>query len=608
MLKRCVGAVAALAFLAVMAVRVDAQVVIDHSTGFTGQTDLTLNLNAALNGANLRLTSATNGQLGTGFSTALVNVANFRTTFVFHTLGTAGSLADGMGFCIQRVGPTAIGSGGGGMGYAGILTSVFIKLDNYDNESSTGLYQNGANPATGSVNMRPNVDLHSLHDFRVDMDYNGTVLEMIVTDLTTNLSFTTTFTVNIPTVIGGGTAHVGFTGATGGLNANQEVLTWVYGQLPRPTVLAAVNGPNRVSLSWNPSAGAVSYVILRRAAGSGAAFVQVTGGSTTGTTFIDTTASNPNSYEYVVQAVNGPLNSFNSNQVVGTPVAPEVTALPNTGLQTNENLASTTFTIQYNLPAPVGNSTLTVMSSDISEGVITTPPGATPILPAGTGFTMTVAQGTSPTIIVTVTGVDDSLVDNAILYTVTVTATGFPGLMIPDLQLTNNDNDVAGITFNRTAGLVTSENLATDSFTVVLNRQPFGDVTIMSLTSSNPQEGVVSVGSLTFTDGSIPGDPNAWNVPHVVTVTGVDDPVLDFTVGYSVVPGAFQFADGRDDTAFTAAGVTAPTVSCINLDNETIPVLPTVWGGGSGGGCGLLGLEGALPFLLLGLLRRRRAA
>src|SRR5262249_49375020 len=40
--------------------------------------------------------------------------------------------------------------------------------------------------------------------------------------------FTTSFKVNIPSVVGGNTAFVGFTGGTGGSTATQEILTWTY--------------------------------------------------------------------------------------------------------------------------------------------------------------------------------------------------------------------------------------------------------------------------------------------------------------------------------------------------------------------------------------------
>jgi Legume lectin domain len=73
------------------------------------------------------------------------------------------------------------------------------------------------------------VDLHSGHLFSVHVVYDGTNLTMTITDTTnTALKFTQAWPVNIPGTVGANTAFVGFTGGTGGLTANQSVLTWTY--------------------------------------------------------------------------------------------------------------------------------------------------------------------------------------------------------------------------------------------------------------------------------------------------------------------------------------------------------------------------------------------
>ena len=61
----------------------------------------------------------------------------------------------------------------------------------------------------------------------VQMNYNGTTLTMQITDTVTSATYNTSFTVNIPSVVGS-TAYVGFTGGTGGLTAIQDILTWTY--------------------------------------------------------------------------------------------------------------------------------------------------------------------------------------------------------------------------------------------------------------------------------------------------------------------------------------------------------------------------------------------
>src|SRR5436190_988549 len=86
----------AAAFWIGMAAAAGAQVV-NHPTTFTGQTDLTFNGNASVTGTGTaQLTPALGNQGGSFFSTAQVPVDKFVTRFVFHELGTPGSMADGL--------------------------------------------------------------------------------------------------------------------------------------------------------------------------------------------------------------------------------------------------------------------------------------------------------------------------------------------------------------------------------------------------------------------------------------------------------------------------------------------------------------------------------
>jgi hypothetical protein len=65
--------------------------------------------------------------------------------------------------------------------------------------------------------------------FNVHMTYNGSTLTMTITDADNPAqTFTTSWPVNIPATVGGPTAYVGFTGATGGSMATQQILTWTY--------------------------------------------------------------------------------------------------------------------------------------------------------------------------------------------------------------------------------------------------------------------------------------------------------------------------------------------------------------------------------------------
>lgn len=89
------------------------------------------------------------------------------------------------------------------------------------------------------------------------------------------------------------------------------------------------------------------------------------------------------------------------------------------------------------------------------------------------------------------------------------------------------DNDAAGFEISPRGGLRTSEAGATDTFTVVLTSRPAATVTL-PLASSDPTEGTVSPGSLTYSAAD-------WDVPQTVTVAGLDDAEVDGSVSYLAV-------------------------------------------------------------------------
>src|SRR5262249_14919143 len=160
---------------------------------------------------------------------------------------------------------------------------------------------------------------------------------------------------------------------------------------------------------------------------------------------------------------------------------------------------------------------------------------------------------------VTVTGVDDATVDGNIAYTiVTAPATStdpvYNNMNASDVSVTNNDNDVAGITVNPTSGLTTTEAGGTPTCTVVLNTQPSANVTI-GLSSSDLTEGTVAPASLTFTTAN-------WNVAQTVTVTGVDDAIVDGNIAYTIVTAPATSTDGNYNN------LNAADVSVTNTDND----------------------------------------
>jgi hypothetical protein len=128
--------------------------------------------------------------------------------------------------------------------FRGIPHSLAIKFDIYNNQGegsdSTGLYTNGASPTIPAVSLtNSGINLLSSDTFAVHMVYDGATLTMTITDGVTNVSYTTSWTVNIPQIVGANTAYLGFTGGTGGLTASQKIETWTFTPSTQSTPQAA---------------------------------------------------------------------------------------------------------------------------------------------------------------------------------------------------------------------------------------------------------------------------------------------------------------------------------------------------------------------------------
>jgi hypothetical protein len=212
--------------------------VINLGNGFTAGAML-LNGSATLNGTRLRLTDGGTYEAASAWYNTPVNIQQFTSNFSFQITGGTSPTADGFAFVIQGGSSSALGPGGGGLGYGpdapggtgGLANSIAVKFDLCSNEGegpdSTGLYVNGASPTIPAVDMTSSgVNLHTTDVFNVQISYNGTNLTMTITDATTNATFTQTWPINIPTTVGGNTALVGFTGGSGGLTAIQEIIGW----------------------------------------------------------------------------------------------------------------------------------------------------------------------------------------------------------------------------------------------------------------------------------------------------------------------------------------------------------------------------------------------
>ena len=163
---------------------------------------------------------------------------------------------------------------------------------------------------------------------------------------------------------------------------------------------------------------------------------------------------------------------------------------------------------------------------------------------------------------VTVTGVDDSLIDGNIDSTITIAVIDaisdddFDAVADQTVTATTTDDDVAGFTVAETGGSTeVAESGTTDTFTVVLDAQPASDV-VLDITSSDTGEATVT-STLTFT-------PANWDTPQTVTITGVDDNIIDGTISSTVT---VTVDDANSDNDFDA--VADQTVTATTTDDDT---------------------------------------
>jgi hypothetical protein len=366
-----------------------------------------------------------------------------------------------------------------------------------------------------------------------------------------------------------------------------------------------------VDVSWNASATTpitgINY-ILSRATAPGGPYTQVA--VQAGLTFTDTTANFGSSYYYVVQATDL------SDMVIGpastpagpaTPVLPPVTVTPLGPITTSESGTTATLTLTVN-QVPAAAASITITSSNPNQAIVSGQGNGDASVqgPAGT-IQININSGTAvnSTFTITVQGVEDFYDNGNQPYTISFVVSGggapWTGASIPTVNGTNMDIDVAGLLVNPTGGLFTDTNGGQAQFAVRLNTKPLsGGVVTVNLTSSNPTEGTVSPTQIQFVEAN-------YDQPVTVTVTGQGTNLLYLNQAYTVTVAVTSTTEAPTASYNTSMVV---NVSLLNLHLEIPPALPHVWGGskGSGGGCGLTGLEAVILLGLGAAWRRRRRA
>jgi fibronectin type 3 domain-containing protein len=354
---------------------------------------------------------------------------------------------------------------------------------------------------------------------------------------------------------------------------------------PAPTNVAATPNYNQISLTWTAVTGATSYTVWRLDPGA-ANYAQV--GAPTTNSFVDNGVTYPNSYTYVVTATNPSVGTsiYSSPAVVCEPLQPPITVSPGGPITTTETGGNVTLTLQVNA-VPTSAVTVTITSSNTT--------GATVGLAGQVGAqsmqinipTSTPVNSTFPFVVY---GVDDQIANDPQTYTITMSIAGGGYTNPPTLTVngTTLEGDTAGLVVNPLGGLTTTTAGGQATINVSLNSKPASGAVSVSVTSSNTTEGTVSTSVLNFSSSN-------WMNPQPVVVTGQGVNITYINTPYTV-DLAVQAGSSSEYLGMVAS------VSVTNLHLEIPPALPQVWGKK----CGLLGLEGFLPLMLLPLWRRRR--
>ena len=195
---------------------------------WTDLTPLTLAGTAVRVNDFIRLTHNGGNQAGAAWANTQIDPrGDLHTSFVVSMHDGGGNPADGIAFVLVDPAQPLLGGAGGGIGYAGLAPSLALEFDIYQNGGEPNANQvevlrNGARLAT----VDPGFALHGSGPVYAWVDYSAGTLTVFVSQTATKpaLPLLTT-SVDLRALLGK-QARVGFTAATGGSVAQQDLLSW----------------------------------------------------------------------------------------------------------------------------------------------------------------------------------------------------------------------------------------------------------------------------------------------------------------------------------------------------------------------------------------------
>jgi hypothetical protein len=152
------------------------------------------------------------------------STSNFTASFTFRGLGENNT--DGTYFVLQN---NALGTHA--VNFSGMGTSAAVGILAWP---GTGFYSNGN--ASGFTSTGA-LDVFSGHPINVSLSYNGSILTENLLDTTTLASFSNAYPANIPALVGGSTALVGFS-SSANFGTSQSISDFQFHAIPEPATLS----------------------------------------------------------------------------------------------------------------------------------------------------------------------------------------------------------------------------------------------------------------------------------------------------------------------------------------------------------------------------------
>jgi hypothetical protein len=199
-----------------------------------------VNAPTAITNSVLNLTTATSWVAASAFYNTRVNIQAFTASFTFIT-SSNGWPGDGFTFTFQndQRGPTALGSAGGYLGYNGIYPSAGFGINLHPGyELGTFALQSGYVPINHYDQFSP-AYFSSGIPYTVTLTYANSLLLASITGGDLAYPYQSSYSLNLPYLVGDTLAYVGFTVGTGAAVMDLKITDFTYATpVPEPTTWA----------------------------------------------------------------------------------------------------------------------------------------------------------------------------------------------------------------------------------------------------------------------------------------------------------------------------------------------------------------------------------